>query len=126
MSAPQGQHGRRGRLFRSVDAFAIDAVRAADDLERAGHRGLADELRRAVTRTGGAVVVAAGAGEGGEHEQGHLRRARDGLLESRYHLYLARRLGCLEARRYRRLGARHDAALTEVEGLVRGGRAPPG
>jgi len=125
VTAGPNEAERRRRAFRAVDAFALDAVRAAAELDRAGFRALGDELRRIATRAGGAVVVAAGASPGGPDERGHLRRARDGLLESRYHLYLARRLGCLEARRYRRLGASQDAALSEIDALVSGGRAPP-
>jgi len=103
---------RRVRAFRATDAFAVEAYRAAAAM-RPG--GLADEIRRAAIAAGGALVAAAATEAGGPGEREQLERARTALSEARYYLYLARRFGLLDARSYRALTVRQDAALRELD-----------
>ena len=106
-----------GRLgaFRAADAFAQEAFRAARSLGRREGEDLAREIRRTAALSVGAVVAASANRAGGTREQELLQTARSGLIEGRYYLYLARRLGLLDLRRYRAVAARQDAALKEVE-----------
>jgi len=106
-------------IFKATDAFAIDAYSASRSLK--GDRGerLASEIRRTAVESGGAVVAASASEPGGEHERRHLQRARSALIESRYYIYLARRFGLLDHRRYRALASRQDAALRELESFLR-------
>jgi len=106
-------------VFRATDAFAIDAYSASRRLKGGKGKGLAAEIRRTAVESGGAVVAASAAEPGGELERGHLRRARSALIESRYYIYLARRFGLLDLKKYRALALRQDAALRELEGLLR-------
>ncbi len=48
-----------------------------------------------------------------------LERAKADLIEGRYYLYLARRLGALDVKRYRALSLRQDAAVREIEVLLK-------
>ncbi len=110
--------GARLAAFRAMDAFALEAYRASRELAvRSGDEFLAREIRRAAARSGGALVGATAASPGSPIEQRCLERARSGLVEGRYYVFLARRLGLLDARDYRGLTARHDAALRELEKL---------
>ncbi len=113
---PPGE--RRLRAFRATDAFALEAYRAAIGLSRSDGESLGVEIRRAVARSGGALVAAACSPVGGEGERRCLEAARAALAEARYFLYLARRLGVLDLKRYRALSAQQDAALREVDALV--------
>jgi hypothetical protein len=113
--------------FRATDAFTVEAYRVAGMLKNAG---LAAEIRRTVVRSGGAIVAASASEPGGPLEREHLERARACLAEGRYYLYLARRFGALDTKRYRALTVRQDAALRELEELIVGrgsrtARAPP-
>ena len=108
----------RIRAFRATDAFAVEAYEVARHLVGSAHGGLAREIRRTAVRSGGAVVAASANARGGAAERGLLERARDDLIESRYYLYLARRFGALDAKRYRALTARQDVALRELDGLL--------
>jgi four helix bundle protein len=119
-------HDRRMHAFKATDAFAVDAYSAARRLKSEKGVGLADEIRRTAVASGGAVVAAAASDPGGENEKIHLQRARTALIEGRYYLYLARRFGLLDLRRYRTLTARQDAALRELEALLRGPDSPAG
>lgn len=119
-----------GRLdaFRATDAFAMAAVKTAAELARSPCPELAVEIRRLVLRGGGALVAASCVPGGGDGERTLLAEARDRLAEARYALYLARRLGALDLRKYRILAAQQDAALREVAALLSpasGARRPP-
>jgi four helix bundle protein len=117
---------RRLRVFRATDAFALEAYRLSTTLNATAHPGLVGELRRTAVRSGGAVVAASASEPGGEGERQMLERARQDLIENRYYLYLARRIGLVEVKAYRGLTARQDAALRELEALLqRGGDEPP-
>jgi four helix bundle protein len=113
-------------VFKATDAFAVDAYTAARWLKGERGSGLAAEIRRTAVASGGSVVAASASEPGGEQERRHLRRARLALIEGRYYLYLARRFGLLDQRRYRALTARQDAALRELDAvLAAGDRQPP-
>ncbi len=120
---------RRMTAFKATDAFAVDAYGVARWLKGGRENGLAAEIRRTAVISGGAVVAASGSAPGGPQERGHLERARSALIEGRYYLYLARRFGLLDLKRYRALTLRQDAALRELETLLRRSRRngqPPG
>jgi len=122
---------RRVSAFKTTDAFAVEAYRVASALPSRGGAGLAEEIRRAAVAAGGAVVAASAYSDGGAEERALLRRARRALFESRYYLHLARRFGWLDARRYRGLTLRQDAAVRELDAVIgdprsRSSRTPPG
>jgi four helix bundle protein len=106
-------------IFKATDAFAIDAYSASRRLKGGKGNRLAAEIRRTAVESGGAVVAASAAEPGGEQERGHLQRARSALIESRYYIYLARRFGLLDLKKYRALASRQDAALRELEAFLR-------
>ena len=118
---------RRVRAFRAMDAFAIETYQALRGNAAADAEALAREIRKAVARVGGALIAACSATAGGESERHGLQAARAALFEARYQLYLARRLGFIELRRYRTVSLRHDAVLKELAGLLSAaaGRQPP-
>jgi four helix bundle protein len=109
---------RRLRAFRATDAFAVEAYQAVRALGKSDGEMLAREIRRVAARSGGALVAASAAAPGADAERRGLEVARAGLLEVRYYLYLSRRLGFLDIKRYRSLVAQQDAALREVESLL--------
>lgn len=109
---------RRVRAFRAADAFAVEAYRVSAALPVSGPVGLVEAIRRVALRSGGAVVAASANPPGGADERRLLERARCELIEGRYYLYLARRLGLLDVKRYRGLTARQDAALREIDRLL--------
>jgi len=109
---------RRVRAFRATDAFALETYRVSRFLDSKTHRSLVDEIRRAVVRSGGALVAASAADPGGADERRYLERARRGLLEGRYYIYIARRIGLLDLKRYRSLTVRQDVALRELDELL--------
>jgi len=113
---PAGE--RRVRAFRATDHFAVAAWQAVRAFNRPEGETLAEEIRRAVARSGGSLVAAASAREGDEEARRALERAHQGLLEIRYFLYLARRLGCLDLKRYKDLAALQEAALRELASLL--------
>ena len=81
---------------------------------------LAREIRRAVARSGGSLVAAASApGRGRGRHVARSQNAHQGLLEIRYFLYLARRLACLDLKKYKELSALQEAALRELASLLR-------
>ncbi len=106
--------------FRATDAFAVEAYRASSAMARRADP-LATEIRRMAVASGGAIVAASASDAGGAEERTHLKRARATLLEGRYYLYLARRFGLLDPRRYRTLTVRQDAAMREIERMLRKG-----
>jgi len=113
---------RRIVAFKAADGFAVEAFRVAASIPPgAGGSGLAAEVRRTALAAGGAVVAAAACHPGGADERRHLERARVALHESRYYLHLARRFGWLDARRYRALTLRQDAATREVDAALTAG-----
>jgi four helix bundle protein len=110
---------RRVRAFRATDQFALATWQAVRAFSRPEGECLAEEIRRAVARSGGSLVAAASAQDADDGARRALERAHQGLLEIRYFLYLARRLGCLELKRYRELTTLQEAALREVGTLLR-------
>ena len=123
--APPGRSGsplsgeRRVRAFRITDQFALAAWQAARAFPRPEGESLAREIRRAVARSGGSLVAAASAPAGDEGGHRALESAHQGLLEIRYFLYLARRLSCLDLKKYKELSALQEAALRELASLLR-------
>jgi hypothetical protein len=105
---------RRVRAFKATDAFVIEAYRITTVLDGPSGRDLAREIRRIVTRCGGALVAASAPGGGVNGDLSGLEAAGRSLAEGRYYLYLARRLGLIDVTRYRALMARHDAAAREL------------
>jgi hypothetical protein len=103
------------RAFRAVDAFAVEAWKAARQIGRGEGEPLAAELRGQLARCGGALVAlsVAGAPEGATATR-LLGEARDALARCRFALYLARRLGLLDLRAYRSLATRADTAGREL------------
>lgn len=116
---------RRLRAFRATDAFVIEAFRVSLSLAGDVGRELGRELRGVLARSGATLVAAAtdidAAGAG------NLAGARTALAEARYYLFLARRLGLLDLRRYRVLVAAQDGAQRELEaaGVEKGPAASP-
>jgi hypothetical protein len=109
---------RRVRAFRATDAFAVEAYRLTSRRDGGVPSGVLEAIRLVALRSGGALVAAASSPAGGGHERRLLTRARVELSQGRYYLYLARRLGLIDARHYRGLTARHDAALRELDLLL--------
>ena len=109
---------RRVRAFRATDQFALATWQAVRGFNRPEGESLALEIRRAIARSGGALVAAASAQEGDAEGARALERAHSGLLEIRYFLYLARRLGCLDLKRYKDLSTLQEAALRELASLL--------
>ena len=118
-----GRLATRGKLFRSVDHFTLEAFKAARSMDRREGSELAREIRRLCSASGGALVAASTMTRGGDEEGRLLVSTRSWLMEARYYLYLARRLGFLEHRRYRQLTAIQDVAVREVEAFIRCGSA---
>ena len=115
-AAPTGE--RRVRAFRTTDQFALATWQAVRAFNRPEGESLARDIRRAIARSGGCLVAAASAQEGDEAARRALASAHQGLLEIRYFLYLARRLGCLDLKRYKELAALQEAALRELAALL--------
>jgi four helix bundle protein len=109
---------RHVRAFKAADAFAVEAYRASAGLHSSAPVGLIEAIRRVAMRSGGALVEASANPPGGADERRLLERARAALIEGRYYLYLARRLGMLDVKRYRGLTARQEAALRELDALL--------
>jgi four helix bundle protein len=109
---------RRVRAFRAADHFSLAVWQAVRAFTRAEGASLAEEIRRTLARSGGSLVAAASAHEGDEDARRALARAHQGFLEVRYFLYLARRLGCLDLKRYKELSSLQDAALRELAALL--------
>lgn len=117
---------RRMSAFKATDAFAVDAYGVARWLRGGKEDDLAAEIRRTAVESGGAVVAASASLPGGARERQQLERARSSLIEARYYLYLARRFGLLDLKRYRALTLRQDAALRELEAVLQGPAAARG
>lgn len=109
---------RRVSAFKTTDAYAVEAYRVASAFPPTAGTGLAEEIRRSAIAAGGAVVAASAYRDGCAEERAFLRRARRALFESRYYLHLARRFGWLDARRYRGLTLRQDAAVRELDAVI--------
>ncbi len=113
---PEGE--RRVRAFRVTDQFALAAWQAARSFAKPEGESLAREIRRSVARSGGCLVAAASAPPGDDAGRRSLESAHSGLLEIRYFLYLARRLGCLDLKKYKELAHLQEAALRELGSLL--------
>jgi hypothetical protein len=118
---PAAGNGRdpSSRTFRAADDFAVAIFHVCKDLRRSGGAELAAEMRRAAARCGAAVVRACAVRGGDGELDAPLQEARDRLLDARYHLHLARRLGLIEAVPYRRAAGSHESALRAVESWLR-------
>ena len=116
--APDPGAQQRVRAFRATDAFVLEAYREAASLRGSLGAEIGREIRTVVVRCGGALVAASAAESGLPAERRLLESARLSLAEGRYYLYLARRVGLLDQRRYRGLMARHEAALRELEAAL--------
>jgi len=106
---------QRLKAFRAVDAFVVEAYRLSTSLDGSQGRELAREIRRAVSRCGGSLVASSAAKPSEDNERRSLELASMGLAEGRYYLYLARRFGLLDLRRYRAIMTRQDAARRELD-----------
>ena len=105
-------------MFRAADAYAVEVVRAAQRIGEGRDASLLKELRRSALRCGGALVAASVARPRSASAQSALESAQSSLAEGRYFLYLARRFGVLDARGYRSLKLRQEAAFRELGGLL--------
>lgn len=105
-------------LFRAADAYAVEVVRAAQRVGDGRDATLLRELRRSALRCGGALVAASVARPQSATARSALESAQSLLAEGRYYLYLARRFGVLDARAYRLLKTRQEAAFRELGGLL--------
>ncbi len=98
--------------FRAADAWVVAAWEAAAAMAP-GTSELARQMRRGALSCGSALVAAAQCGDAAE-TQGYLDQARSRLMEARYLLYLSRRFGSIDSRRYKTLNVKLDRALREV------------
>lgn len=105
------------RAFRASDAFALEVAKATESWGggRAAHLGR--WLGRLTARGAGAVLAATSAPAGDSLPPSLLERARERMHEAGYLLFLARRLGFLDARRYRSLRILQEAAVREIDAL---------
>jgi four helix bundle protein len=117
-AAGETETARRLRAFRATDHFALAVWQEVRAFARTEGEALAREIRRTVARSGGSLVAASSGGEEGDGGRRAIASAHTGLLEIRYYLYLARRLGCLDLKRYRQLTTLQDAALRELASLL--------
>jgi four helix bundle protein len=108
----------RLRAFRATDAFAVEAYRVSRSLQDPGPGSLAEAIRQSAVRSGGKLAAASARQAGGRAERRLLVGARGELMEGRYYLYLARRFGLLDAKGYRALTVRQDAALREIDAVL--------
>jgi len=111
-----GEHSMGGwvETFRAADAWVVAAWEATAAMAP-GTGELARQLRRGALDCGSALVAAAQCGEGADN-QVYLDRARSRLMEARYLLYLAKRFGSIDSKRYRMLTVKLDRALRDVSG----------
>lgn len=100
----------RKKAFRAADAFVVEAWKACRRMSGDDSETLAGSIRSRIGGAGAALVAASSAEPGGSVEGRRLGDARERLLQARYLLYLARRLGALDLASYRRLTAAHEAA----------------
>jgi four helix bundle protein len=117
-AAGETETARRLRAFRATDHFTLAVWQEVRSFARPEGEALAGEIRRTVVRSGGALVAASSSGDDGDGGRRAIATAHAGLLEVRYYLYLARRLGCLDLKRYRQLTTLQDAALRELSTLL--------
>jgi len=98
--------------FRTADAWVVAAWEAAAAMAP-GSGELARQLRSGALDCGSALVAAAQCDERVD-QQPYLKRARSRLLEARYLLYLSKRLGSIDAKRYKMLTLKLERALRDV------------
>jgi hypothetical protein len=102
--------------FRAADAFVVAAWEATAAMPP-GSGELSRRLRQAAVDCGACLVVAAHRPTA-EAGKACLEQAAGRLTEARYLLYLARRFGAVDSKRYRNLSTHLDRAVREVS--VRG------
>ena len=100
--------------FRAADAWVVAAWEAAAAMAP-GTSELARQLRRGALDCGSALVAAAQCGDTAENQR-YLERARSRLMEARYLLYLSKRFGSIDSKRYKMLTLKLDRALRDVAG----------
>ena len=110
---------RRRRAFRVADGFTLEAWCAVRRLGGPEGTLLAGEIRARLARAGASLLAASAAAPGSPEEGRGVGDARRGLLEARYLLYLARRVGALDLKAYRRLTSAHDGADRDLAALAR-------
>jgi hypothetical protein len=98
--------------FRTADTWVVAAWEAAAAMAP-GSGELARQLRSGALDCGSALVAAAQFGEQADQAP-YLKRARSRLLEARYLLYLSKRLGSIDAKRYKMLSLKLERALRDV------------
>jgi len=98
--------------FRAADAWVVAAWGAAAAMAP-GTSELSRQLRRGALECGASLVAATQCEKAGE-KQGYIERARARLMEARYLLYLSRRFGAIDSRRYKTLSVQLNRALREV------------
>ncbi len=98
--------------FRAADAWVVAAWEASAAMAP-GAGELSRQLRAGALDCGSALVAAAQCGDGAEHRS-YVERARARLLEARYLLYLCKRFGSIDSKRYKLLTVRLDRALRDV------------
>ena len=99
--------------FRATDAWVVAAWEASAAMPP-GTSDLSRRLRQGALDCGASLVAAAQCA-GDESESVYVNRACSRLFEARYVLYLARRFGSIDTKRYRHLSGRLDHALRELK-----------
>ncbi len=100
--------------FRAADAWVVAAWEAAAAMAP-GTSELARQLRRGALDCGSALVAAAQCSDP-EKNRDYVERARSRLMEARYVLYLSKRFGSIDSKRYKLLVRKLDRALHDVSG----------
>jgi hypothetical protein len=98
--------------FRAADAFVVAAWEAAAAMPP-GTAELSRRLRQTALDCGTCLVAAAHRPTT-EAGRVYLDQAAGRLMEARYLLYLARRFGAVDSKRYRNLSTRLDRASRDV------------
>src|ERR1043166_4470970 len=102
------ESGERLRAWTAVDELVLDICTMTKSLAAHGHEDVPATLRGLAIKSALRTTLAV-QGRGSEYGTS-LRAALTALGELRYFLYLARRLGLIEARRYRAACVRHERA----------------
>jgi hypothetical protein len=119
---PEG--GERLRAWTLVDELVLDVFVLTRKITVQGYEDLPLALRGAAIQAALKVVHAV---HGGPSELTVCTRAALGALaEFRYHLYLCRRLGLIDVRRYRAVGLRLEKAQKGLRELASSGNGAAG
>src|SRR5262245_4712249 len=119
---PEG--GERLRAWTLVDELVLDVFVLTRKITVQGYEDLPAALRGAAIQAALKVVHAV---HGGPAELAACTRAALGALaEFRYHLYLCRRLGLIDVRRYRAVALRLDKAQKGLRDLAGSGNGTGG